>query len=205
MPGIKPIEPTFKLKVLSAGQLAKIRTATLHILEHVGVRFPSNRALGVFAEHGARVDTDTQIAYLPPELVLEAMGRAPRIYTLSGRAEGTDLVLDGTASYFCTDGCGTLTIDFETGKQRASRKDDVAQMARVSDYLSSIAFYWPMVSAQDFGRLAPLHELDASFNSTIKHGQEYIYQNRKDSSRTALARKILELAIEQGRVRPALA
>ena len=37
------------------------------------------------------------------------------------------------------------------------------------------------------------------FNSTIKHGQEYIYQNRKDPSRTALARKILELAIEQGR------
>ncbi|UCD62822.1 MAG: DUF2225 domain-containing protein [Candidatus Zixiibacteriota bacterium] len=37
------------------------------------------------------------------------------------------------------------------------------------------------------------------FNSTIKHGQEFIYQNRKDPSRTALARKILELAIEQGR------
>ena len=37
------------------------------------------------------------------------------------------------------------------------------------------------------------------FNSTIKHGQEFIYQNRRDQSRTALARKILELAIEQGR------
>jgi len=38
------------------------------------------------------------------------------------------------------------------------------------------------------------------FNSTIKHGQEFIYQNRKDPSRTALARKILELAIEQGKL-----
>lgn len=37
------------------------------------------------------------------------------------------------------------------------------------------------------------------FNSTIKHGQEFIYQHRNDQSRTALARKILELAIEQGR------
>ncbi len=37
------------------------------------------------------------------------------------------------------------------------------------------------------------------FNSTIKHGQEFIYQNRQDPSRTALARKILELAIEQGK------
>ncbi|MEW5794865.1 MAG: DUF2225 domain-containing protein [Candidatus Zixiibacteriota bacterium] len=38
------------------------------------------------------------------------------------------------------------------------------------------------------------------FTSTIKAGQEFIYQNRQDPSRTQLARKILELAIEQGRV-----
>ncbi|MBD3401824.1 DUF2225 domain-containing protein [candidate division GN15 bacterium] len=37
------------------------------------------------------------------------------------------------------------------------------------------------------------------FSSTIKAGQEFIYQNRHDQSRTILARKILELAIEQGR------
>ena len=37
------------------------------------------------------------------------------------------------------------------------------------------------------------------FNSTIKAGQEFIYQNRTDKSRTELARKIMELAIEQGR------
>lgn len=37
------------------------------------------------------------------------------------------------------------------------------------------------------------------FNSTIKAGQEFIYQHRNDRSRTALARKILELAIEQGK------
>ena len=38
------------------------------------------------------------------------------------------------------------------------------------------------------------------FNATIKHGQEFIYQHRNDTSRTALARKILELAIEQGKM-----
>lgn len=37
------------------------------------------------------------------------------------------------------------------------------------------------------------------FNSTIKHGQEFIYQHRHDKTQTALARKILELAIEQGK------
>ena len=37
------------------------------------------------------------------------------------------------------------------------------------------------------------------FNSTIKTGQEFIYRNRSDKTKTALAKKILELAIEQGK------
>jgi trimethylamine--corrinoid protein Co-methyltransferase len=168
---IKPIRPRLHLEVLNSDELTAIRSGTLHIMEHVGVSFPSRRALRIFAEHGALVDFERQIVQLPPDLVTEAMSRAPRSYVLSGRARGTDLLLDGTSSYFGTDGCGTLTVDFETGEPRYSRKDDVAKMARVSDYLSSIAFYWPMVSARDYGRLAPLHELDASFNNTAKHVQ----------------------------------
>jgi trimethylamine--corrinoid protein Co-methyltransferase len=171
MPNIKPIQPKFRVEVLAPEQLEAIQSATLHVMEHVGVRFPSERALRVFAEHGAKVDWDRHVVRLSPDLVLGAMGHAPRSYILSGRAAGTDLILDGTRSYFATDGCGTLTVDFETGEQRDSCKKDVAKMARVTDYLSSIAFYWPMVSAQDYGRLAPLHELDASFNNTVKHVQ----------------------------------
>jgi trimethylamine--corrinoid protein Co-methyltransferase len=135
------------------------------------VAFPSERALQVFAEHGAQVDMDAQIVRMSPDLVLEAMSHAPRSYLLSGRAEGTDLLLDGACSYFGTDGCGTETEDFDTGEIRSSTKDDVAKMAQVVDALSSIAFYWPMVSAQDYGWTAPLHELDASFNNTVKHVQ----------------------------------
>ncbi len=171
MPSIQPIRPTFHLKVLSDDELGAIQSATLQVLEQIGVRFPSERALRVFAEHGAQVNWNGQVVRLSPDMVVQAMGQAPRVYTLAGRAEGTDLILDGTSSYFATDGCGTLTVDFETGEQRHSCKEDVAKMARVADYLSSIAFYWPMVSAQDYGRLAPLHELDASFNNTIKHVQ----------------------------------
>lgn len=37
------------------------------------------------------------------------------------------------------------------------------------------------------------------FNTTIRTGQNFIYRNKNDQSRIALAKKILELAIEQGR------
>ncbi|MBD3257615.1 DUF2225 domain-containing protein, partial [candidate division GN15 bacterium] len=48
-------------------------------------------------------------------------------------------------------------------------------------------------------RIGNYDEAKQYFTSTIKAGQEFIYRNRRDQSRTQLARKILELAIEQGR------
>lgn len=54
-------------------------------------------------------------------------------------------------------------------------------------------------------RIGDYDEARQYFNSTIKTGQEFIYQNRNDKSRTQLARKILELAIEQGRTNLAAA
>ena len=168
---IKPSRPKLHLDVLSAGELDAIQAGTLELLERVGVHFPSERALRIFADHGARVDMGSQIVRIPSDLVTQALGHAPRTYELVGRAEGTSLCLDGTNSYFGTDGCGVETLDFETGVPRASTKEDVARMARVTDALSSIAFYWPMVSAQDYGRTAALHELEASFNNTVKHVQ----------------------------------
>jgi len=183
MVNIEPIKTKLEFNVLTSGQVKEIRSATLTILENVGVHFPSERALKVFSEHGAEVNQDTQIVRFPADLVLEAMSHAPRVYTLSGRAAGTDLLLDGSVSYFSTDGSGTETIDITTGVQRQSTKADVAMMAKVSDYLSSISFYWPIVSAQDYGSLSPLHELDASFNNTVKHIQsatiigEYLASN----------------------------
>ncbi|HUV27436.1 MAG TPA: trimethylamine methyltransferase family protein [Anaerolineales bacterium] len=171
MVNIEPIQSTLEFRVLNSEQLDQIKSATLQVLENVGVHFPSTRALNIFSEHGAVVDRDTQVVKLPADFVLEAMSKAPRSYVLAGRAEGAELQVGSGLSYFATDGCGVETIDFETGVQRLSCKEDVARMARVADYLSSIAFYWPMVSAQDYGRLAPLHELDATYNNMVKHVQ----------------------------------
>lgn len=188
MANIQPIQSNLHLDTLNEQQLKQVKTATLHLLETVGVRFPSERALDVFAEHGASVDREKQVVRLPTDFVLEAMSKAPRAYLLRGRKEGTELQLGNNSSYFGTDGCGVETIDFETGRQRLSCKEDVAKMAHVADYLSSISFYWPMVSAQDYGRLAPLHELDAAFNNTIKHVQTETVMGEK------LAKYTVELA-----------
>jgi trimethylamine--corrinoid protein Co-methyltransferase len=42
-------------------------------------------------------------------------------------------------------------------------------MARISDALPLISFFWPLVSAQDHGMTAPLHECHAGLTNTLKH------------------------------------
>jgi trimethylamine:corrinoid methyltransferase-like protein len=52
-PLIEPIRTPYKLRFLDDEQLDNLREATLHILENTGVQFPSEKALVIFAEHGA--------------------------------------------------------------------------------------------------------------------------------------------------------
>jgi trimethylamine--corrinoid protein Co-methyltransferase len=168
-PDIIPFRTPFTGRMLSEDQVEILREGTLHVLEQVGVLFPSEQALEIFAQHGADVDFETQIVRIPPDLVHEAMSTAPRSFVLGGREPRFDLTLDGQASYLCTVGTGVHVIDSETRQQRASRKSDIEMMAQVCDALPMICFFWPLVGAQDYGDTARLHEAHAGLTNTLKH------------------------------------
>ena len=168
-PDIIPFPTSFRGELLAQMEIETLKGGTLRLLEEVGVHFPSRQALEIMADHGAKVDMDTKIVRIPPDLVQKAMSTAPRSFVLGGREERFDLLLDGSRSYLATDGTGVHVIDLETREMRASRKEDVAMMARVCDALPLISFYWPMVSAQDYGATAPLHQCHAGLTNTLKH------------------------------------
>jgi trimethylamine--corrinoid protein Co-methyltransferase len=168
-PDIIPFPVTSGQPLLTPGQLERLKGGTLRLLAEVGVHFPSRKALEILADHGAQVDHNTRIVRFPPELVEKAMARAPRSFVLGGREERFDLRLDGKHSYLTTDGTGVHVIDLQTRKLRASRKEDVAMMARVCDALPFVSFFWPPVSAQDYGLTAPLHQCHAALTNTLKH------------------------------------
>jgi len=168
-PDIISISSHHKINVLSESELGTLKNGTLQLLSEVGVHYPTKKALTIFADHGADVDWENEIVRISPELVKKAMSTAPRSFVLGGREKRFDLTLDGRASYLTTDGCGVHVIDPETRQQRASRKADVAMMARVSDALPTVSFFWPLVSAQDHGKTAPLHECHAGLTNTLKH------------------------------------
>jgi trimethylamine--corrinoid protein Co-methyltransferase len=168
-PDIIPFTSPFKVYILSQDELETLKEKTLLVLDEIGIHFPSSKAQEIFAEHGARVDWDSETIRIPPDLVKKAMSTAPRSFILGGREERLDLVLDGSRSYLSTDGTGVHVIDLETRELRDSCKADVALMARVCDALPMVGFYWPMVSAKDYGQTASLHQCHAGLTNTLKH------------------------------------
>jgi trimethylamine--corrinoid protein Co-methyltransferase len=186
----KPIKsisnPKLHLAVLTPQEVKKIHDATLWIIEKVGVRFPSKRALEIWAAHGAEVDREKMVVRAKAELIEKALKTCPPVYPLAARDPQQDLSLDGNHVYVGTDGCGVEVLDIRSGVRRTSSLQDVRDIARIADATEEIAFHWVPVSAQD----APvetrgLHEIKAIWENSTKHVQtESIYNERE--ARTAI-------------------
>jgi len=181
--------PRLNLKVLRAEDIRRIHETTLEIVETIGVKFPSPRALDIWEAHGARVDRGTQIVKIPAALIESALRSAPPVFTLAARDPSQDLPLDGNHVYVGTDGCGIEVIDIATGLKRRSTVRDVADIARVADDLEEVAFHWVPVSAQDCPpETRGLHEILAIWSNSTKHVQtESIYSGREARAAVEMA------------------
>jgi len=120
------------LNILSREDVLKIHTATLDVIESIGVRFPSQKALNILEAHGATIDRDTMIAKIPGRIVEDALKTAPPIYTLAARDPHQDLLMDGQHVFLGTDGCCIEVIDAFTGERRRTTKKDSEDCARVA-------------------------------------------------------------------------
>ena len=206
MQKIKSISnPKISLNILTQEEVIRIHTATLDVIETVGVRFPSKNALEVLEAHGAIVDWSKMVARIPGYIVEEYLKMAPPVYTLSALEPELDLPLDGHHSYLGTDGCGVEILDAFTGELRRTTKQDVREVARVADYLEAIAFHWVPISAQDCPpESRSLHELEAIWEVSKKHVQtESIVTEREMSAAVEMA-SLLVGGREELRKRPIL-
>ena len=181
--------PKLRLDILTPQEVQRIHAATLWIIENVGVRFPSQRALEIWEAHGATVDRETPDRARPARADRRRAEALPARLHPGARDPAQDLPLDGNHVYLGTDGCGVEVIDLHTGKRRSSVLQDVADIARVADATEEVAFHWVPVSAQDKpAETRGLHEIQAIWENSTKHVQtESIYNDRE-------ARAAIEMA-----------
>ncbi len=165
--GLRKLKP---VKVFSDEDADRIHVLSLSLLEDLGVKVLSEKALKTLENAGAYVEYEKRTAKIPSYIVEEALRKAPKAVTLHSRNPKHHLSLDGVHVYGVTDGAGTNVIDLDTGKRRPPRKEDVANTALVVDYLEYMNLYYPTVTPRDTPLHSHiLHEFEAALNNTDKH------------------------------------
>ena len=157
-------------EILSESELAEIHRATLEILRETGVKITSRRAREILTKAGAETDHSREVVKFPPHLVERAIQTAPEQILLAGRNPDYDVEVGGNNVYFTNFGSGINIVDPKTGDVRNTTKEDVADTARLVDYLSDIDVYSLAVTARDCPENAVyLHATEAYLNNTSKH------------------------------------
>ena len=160
----------FSLNVFTDDELHELHLATLEVLEETGVFIHEQEALDIFDGGGAFVEKSKKIVKIPPYIVEDAIRSAPSKLILTGRDPRNDLLLESNRIGFTNFGEGVFIIDPYTGELRGTRKSDVANAAKIVDYLSDVDVFVKAVGAHDVPEeVAQLHNAEALLSNTSKH------------------------------------
>ena len=159
-----------RLEVMDRVDADAIHLNSLYLLENMGIKVVSEEGRRLLAEAGAEVDERTQVAKIPGYLVDESLRRCKRPVKMCAPNPKNDFVLDGRHCHTCTDGVGLSTIDLETGERRGSTLKDVADSAKIVDYLPMMNMYNPLVTPLEVPKHAhTVHEYLAALQNCEKH------------------------------------
>lgn len=111
--------------VLATEEVEQIHAASMEVLATAGVKVDYRRARDLFREAGCEVDDDKLRVRIPEKLVLWAVERAPRKFTLYGSDPGFVMEVGGAKVNFAALGTPTAIIDSETGLRRPTTMADL--------------------------------------------------------------------------------
>jgi trimethylamine--corrinoid protein Co-methyltransferase len=162
--------------ILSEAEKERLHGQSLRLLEQVGVRFHSDKALHLLEENGARVDWDEKIAHIPGDLVDQALSTAPKSFVLGARNPTYNLTLPSPVSYYCTDGTAAFAIDFHSGERRYGTRKDNENGMRVFQEMDLGMMAWAPTTASDApSTTRALHEFFTMIRYCSKHGQHELH------------------------------
>jgi len=158
------------LNNLTDDELNDIHQATLEVLEKTGLFIETDEALEVFDGAGAEIDRPNKIVKIPPRLVEDAIRSAPSKILLAGRDPKHDKVLEAGRVHFTNFSEGIEVIDPFSGRRRTPLKADLANAAKLVDYLDEIDVCEKAIGSSDVPpEVLPLHNAEAMLTHTTKH------------------------------------
>ena len=156
------------LKILSEEQVNSIKRSSLDVLENVGIRFDSDKALGIFEANRCKVNHKEKIVKIPPDIVEESLRKSPSSFRLKSRDPKDDLIIGGDTLYFeASVGLGYWDID--TLESRPPTLEENNNGVKVLDSLGNIhclLSYCPYMSIED---IPPALQLNVSTASRLRY------------------------------------
>ncbi len=163
-------------KVFSEEEVKQVHEATVSLLENVGIKMHNDAARQIFAENGAKVDSESRIVKIPRAMIEDTIDSTPSRIILYGREEKNDLLLEGSNVHLGTGGTVLNTLDIDNGKKRLTEVRDVAGYAKMTDALDNIAFFvincYPNDVAEEE---VDINRFYHAFANTSKHVMGGIY------------------------------
>jgi trimethylamine--corrinoid protein Co-methyltransferase len=124
-----------RIKVLSDDEILEIHWRSLSILSKVGVKVDHREALELLRDIGADVDLNSKVAKIPEYIVKEALNKTPNIVKLYYRDGKRFIELYGDNTYFDVGSAAYYYMDYKTNEIRRPISRDLAEVARVTDFL----------------------------------------------------------------------
>jgi trimethylamine--corrinoid protein Co-methyltransferase len=125
------------LKILTDSQVEQIHSATLNVLEEVGFKYESKKALKALEDRGCSIDYDKMIAKIPPSLVEWAISSTPSSFYLKARDEQKSIRIGANTLYFMNS-TGARHVNVDTGMVTMATLEQNNLAVTVSDSLESV-------------------------------------------------------------------
>jgi trimethylamine--corrinoid protein Co-methyltransferase len=139
------------IKILTDSQVEHIHTSALNVLDEIGFKYESKKALKLLEEHGCVIDYDTMVAKIPPSLVEWAIRKTPSSFMVKARDPEKSVRFGGNTVYFFNS-AGARYVDIDTGKVKMPTMEQNNLGVLVSDALDTVhAFpsYTPYFEIED--------------------------------------------------------
>lgn len=182
------------LQVLSDAEVREIHEASVHILEHAGVKVGSPAMFDFLRGRGLPVDEESRVVRFPRSVIEAEVGKAPASFEVCDRSGQPTFVLGDGQSKIAAGHNAVFWVDSDTGATRASTCEDVRVFARVCQHLPHIDMIGIPVMPQDVPnpRATLLHGVRAVVESSDK--PVFFSTDRADVNRACI--ELLRAAFE---------
>ena len=139
-----------RLTCLSTTERDLVIESALALLQRVGMRMPGARAMDALAAAGAHVDRETGVVRIPEDVVRAALAALPETMFIAGATPQQDVRFDRrTGPFFNPSAAHAKTLDFRTGRLRASTLQDIREGTAVMDATPELDLLWTFATAND--------------------------------------------------------